>query len=283
MTLSSRVFCSTITLRHLPLEQALLQIRNRGFEGIDLGALPGVCDHVPYELTSEAVAQVAFEIRRSGLTVRSVNGDVGDLNVPLDASATVKQFAHVDLLLDLCVGIGATALVLPNGRQAHDPVIALNADLDLVARKLSIISDRAHRRGVQVWVEAPHWFRLAFDLDRAISLMRRLPQEVGVVCDVSHITASGSTPREFLSALGDRTRHVHVRDAEAGYIHHSVGKGEVDFPDLIAKLNEIDYDGVIALELETRDVADDDRADEALRAGEYLTALLDGSNRLATN
>lgn len=283
MTLSSRVFCSTITLRHLPLQQALTEIRGRGFIGIDLGALPGVCDHVPYELTADAVTAIAAEIRGSGLDVRSVNGDVGDLNVPPDAGGAAARLTHVDRLLDLCAGIGATALVLPNGRQSHEPVDALGSDLDLVAQQLTAISERARRLGLELWVEAPHWFRLAYNLDRAAGLLGRLPEEVGVVCDVSHITASGSTPREFLNTLGGRTRHVHVRDAEAGYIHHSVGNGQVDFPDLIDALDQIGYLGVIALELETRDVADDDRADEALRAGTYLSTLLDRADRLATN
>ncbi len=60
----TRVICSTITLRHLPLDQALTTIAALGFAEIDLGALPGVCDHVPYDLTEEAVEQVASDGER---------------------------------------------------------------------------------------------------------------------------------------------------------------------------------------------------------------------------
>ena len=81
----ARVICSSITLRHLPLDQALATIAGLGFAEIDLGALPGVCDHVPYDLTAEAVEQVAATVNASGLRVRSVNADVGDLNQPLDS------------------------------------------------------------------------------------------------------------------------------------------------------------------------------------------------------
>ena len=73
----ARVICSSITLRHLPLDQALTTIAALGFAEIDLGALPGVCDHVPYDLTEEAVQQVASTVNASGLKVRSVNADVG--------------------------------------------------------------------------------------------------------------------------------------------------------------------------------------------------------------
>ncbi|HEY5788686.1 MAG TPA: hypothetical protein VIT65_28335 [Microlunatus sp.] len=63
----ARVICSSITLRHLPLDHALTTIVGLGFAEIDLGALPGVCNHVPYDLTEEAVEQVASTVNASGL------------------------------------------------------------------------------------------------------------------------------------------------------------------------------------------------------------------------
>ena len=41
--------------RHQPLDDALATIAGLGFSEIDLGALPGVCDHVPYVLDDDAV------------------------------------------------------------------------------------------------------------------------------------------------------------------------------------------------------------------------------------
>lgn len=281
MSLSPRVICSTITLRHLPLETALREIAARGFAGIDLGALPGVCDHVPYDLTPAAVAEVASTILDSGLSVVSVNGDVGDLNVPMDATGAAARAAHADLLLDLAARVGARALVLPNGRLDHAPVRDLESDLDLVAAELSRVDERARERGLELWVEAPHWFRLAYDLDRSGALLERLPASIGVVCDVSHITAGGSTPRLFLDRFAARTRHVHIRDAAPGDIHRSVGRGEVDFDDLARSLSRHGYDGALSLELETRDVSDDERADAALTAGRFLSARLEAAASLA--
>lgn len=269
-----RITCSTITLRHLPLAEALVEIRARGFEGIDLGALPGVCDHVPYDLDDAAVTAVAATVVASGLRVRSVNADVGDLNRPDSADSAGRRSAHVERLLDLCVAIGSDALVLPNGAQDHDPEVDLDADLDLVAARLVEISNAARARGIELWVEAPHFFRLAYDLDRAGALLSRLPAEIGVVLDTSHIVAGGGDPRDFLAAHAARTRHVHLRDAEPGYIHHSIGRGQVDFADLAAALAEVGYAGDLALELETRDTADADRADAARAAAEHLSGLL---------
>ncbi len=50
-----RLGCSSISFRHQDLSDALRTISALGFEEIDLGALPGVCEHVPYDLDADAV------------------------------------------------------------------------------------------------------------------------------------------------------------------------------------------------------------------------------------
>ncbi len=270
----SRVICSTITLRHLPLARALEVIADQGFTEIDLGALPGVCDHVPYELTPAAVREVADTVLASGLTVRSVNADVGDLNRPLDPAGESDRREHVDRLVELCVAIGSTGLVLPNGALQHEPVVSLDVDLALVAYRLRSIQAVCTAAGVQLWVEAPHFFRLSYDVARTRALVCLLPPDLGLICDVSHIVASGGSPREFVHEFADRIRHVHLRDAEPGYIHHSIGNGRVDFADLAAALAETGYAGKLSLELETRDVADDERPARAIAAGRFVSSLL---------
>jgi sugar phosphate isomerase/epimerase len=206
--------------------------------------------------------------------VRSVNADVGDLNRPLDADGVASRQEHVRRLIDLCQAIDSTGLVLPNGALQHEPIVSLDEDLALVADQLSSIQTECSAAGLELWVEAPHFFRLCYDLERAHALASTLPSEIGLICDVSHIVASGSSPRQFIYDFQDRIRHVHVRDAEPGYIHHSVGNGQVDFADTAAALAEIGFDGKLSLELETRDIENDERPQAALEAGRYISSLL---------
>lgn len=271
---TERVALSSISLRHLSLDEALSVTDTLGFRLIDLGALPGVCDHVPYELDAAAVDAVVKVISTSGLETRSVNADIGDLNQPLTASERLERDDHTTRLLELTAAIGGRALVLPNGRLNHQPIVALTEDLDLVAAELARVDEMAREHGLQLWVEAPHSMRLTFDIDRSARLYSRLPPTVGAVLDVSHIIASGGTPRDFLAIVGERLAHVHLRDAEQGYIHHSIGNGIVDFEDLAVALDEVGYEGALALELETRDIDDPARGTEALRAGQYVSDLL---------
>ncbi len=212
---------------------------------------------------------------RSGLTVRSVNADVGDLNRPLDADGAADRREHVQRLIELCQAIGSTGLVLPNGAQQHEPIVSLDEDLALVADQLSSIQAECAAAGLELWVEAPHFFRLCYDLERTARAdpapaqryrphLRRQPHRRLRV----HARASSSTTSR------DQIRHVHLRDAEPGYIHHSIGNGQVDFADTAAALAEIGYAGKLSLELETRDIENDERPQAALKAGRYISSLL---------
>lgn len=266
--------CSSISFRHLGLPQALRVIAECGFTEIDLGALPGVCDHVPYDLTEAAVTEVVSTVRAGGLAVRSVNGDIGDLNRVLDDQAARERETHLRRLIDLTAGCGADALVLPCGALSREPMTSMDADLDRVAGELARAAALARAHGVAVWVEAPHYFRLCGDVDRAAQLIERLDPAVGVVLDTSHIVASGGDPAAFALRFGPRIAHVHLRDAEPGGINHSIGNGVVDFPAVFAALRSAGYGGAFALELETRDVTDDERSAAAVRAAEYIATLL---------
>ncbi|OZD05228.1 xylose isomerase [Rhodococcus sp. 06-235-1A] len=281
----SRLGCSTISFRHLPLHSALDVIRELGFAEIDLGSLPGVCDHVPLDLDDRGAREVVQAVQRSGLAVRSINCDVGDLNNPatdLDASI------HLERLLELAAQVGAQALVLPNGALGHEPIKSLDSDLDLVAANLHSVSRRAHRYGVNVWTESLHVFRLCCTTGRAAALDERIDPSIGIVMDFSHVVASGSDAAHFARSMGSRISHVHIRDSnrgevrldetdavdKPGNINISVGRGEVDFRGGIDALRSAGFTGHFALELETRDISNEQRPAATAAAGDLITELL---------
>lgn len=271
----SRLGCSSISFRHQRLEQALATMSGLGFAEIDLGALPGVCDHVPVPLDTAAVGGVAGLVAASGLTVRSVNGDVGDLNAPLDSAQRGRRERHLDALLSLAAAVEADALVLPCGALSGAPVRSLTEDLDLVAAELAAAAETAAGYGVELWTESLHFHRLCHDIDRAQALTDRLAEsDVRVVMDFSHIVASGADPCDFVDRFADRIAHVHIRDAVPGNINLSVGRGDVDFGRGLKRLADAGYSGHFALELETRDITDDQRPHATVHAAQLISELI---------
>jgi sugar phosphate isomerase/epimerase len=270
----TRLGCSTISFRHQPLPQALTTIAGLGFTEIDLGALPGVCDHVPYVLDGRAVAEVAATVAASGLTVRSINGDIGDLNRPLSPDERTARARHLDMLVALAAAPGSRALVLPCGALDHEPVETLDDDLERVAAELVTAAHTAADHGVELWTESLHFHRLCCDIERAQALTDRIADQVGVVMDFSHIVASGGHPVDFVDRFGPRIAHVHIRDAVPGNINLSVGNGAVDFARGLKALADFGYHGHFSLELETRDITHDERPAAAVQAGQLISELI---------
>lgn len=272
---NSRLGCSSISFRHQDLPTALRTISGLGFSEIDLGALPGVCDHVPYHLDDTAVAAVTAEVAASGLIVRSVNGDIGDLNAVLDDAARLAREQHLDALLTLAANTGAKALVLPCGALSHEPVRSPEEDLDEISAQLIHAGRRAAEFGVELWTESLHFLRFCWNLERAEPLAQRLAGSgVGIVMDFSHIVAAGEDPLEYLTRHEGRISHVHLRDAVPGNINLSIGNGQADFAAGLGALAVSGYTGHFSLELETRDVTQDERPAAAAKAASFITDLI---------
>ncbi|WP_142042971.1 sugar phosphate isomerase/epimerase family protein [Arthrobacter sp. SLBN-100] len=271
----SRLGCSSISFRHQELIAALGTMSELGFEEIDLGALPGVCDHVPYNLDPVAVATVSTQVAASGLRVRSVNGDIGDLNAVLDGDGRAARQRHLDALLTLTADTGARALVLPCGALDHAPVRSVGEDLDTIAGQLIQAHERAAGFGVELWTESLHFLRFCWNLERAGLLADRLAGSgVGIVMDFSHIVAAGEDPLQYLKRHRGRISHVHLRDAVPGNINLSIGNGNTDFAGGLKRLAADGYAGHFSLELETRDVTHDERPAAAAKAASFITDLI---------
>ena len=270
-----RLGCSSISFRHQELPAALRTMAELGFEEIDLGALPGVCNHVPFQLDAAAVATVSADVAASGLRVRSVNGDIGDLNAVLDADATAARARHLDALLALTSNIGAKALVLPCGALDHAPVRSMEDDLDVIAARLVDAGRRADEFGVELWTESLHFLRFCWNLERAGLLADRLAGSgVGIVMDFSHIVAAGEDLQAYIGRHAGRITHVHLRDAVPGNINLSIGNGQADFAGGLTQLAANGYAGHFSLELETRDVTHEERPATAAKAASFITDLI---------
>jgi sugar phosphate isomerase/epimerase len=274
-SIDARLGCSTISFRAWSLPGALAQISAQGFGETDLGALPGICDHVPIPLSADLVDVLAQQIGDSGVAVRLINADVADMDDPDLTAPELRR--RLQALVDLARAVGTSMIMLPCGRQGTQPRTELSRDIAAVAHNLTTAAELLTAAGLDLLVEAPHARRLCADLDRSEVLYETIGDApVGAVLDLSHVVASGGDEVDAVGRIGDRIRHVQLRDAVPGNINRSIGHGQVDFPAAVDALTAAGYRGHYSLELETHDIEDADRPAEAGRAGRYITSLLQG-------
>ena len=92
--------------------------------------------------------------------------------------------------------------------------------------------------------------------------------------DIATVARTLTAAAEFVGRFGDHIAHVHIRDAVAGNINLSVGNGQVDFTRGLKALADAGYDGHFTLELETRDITNDQRPAATARAAQLISGLI---------
>lgn len=133
------------------------------------------------------------------------------------------------------------------------------------------ILDVFDENGVKFALEV-HPTEIAFDIvtaERALEAIDRR-EAFGFNFDPSHLLWQGVDPVKFIKTFPDRIYHVHMKDAMVtldgtsgilssyldfgqpgrGWDFRSLGRGEVDFEEIIRALNEIGYDGPLSVEWE---------------------------------
>ncbi|WP_159792734.1 sugar phosphate isomerase/epimerase family protein [Puerhibacterium puerhi] len=268
---TQRVGISTITFRFRPFEEAVRLIAATGAEEVDLGALPGVCDHVPVPFTGDPQDYVA-ELERHGLRAGAVNGDVGPLNDPALDAETLTATALP--LVRLAAATGG-ALILPAGGQSWDPYVDEAADLERIAANLRLVSALAAEHGVRLLAEVLHHRRFAWSAARADRVLELLgPDQIGLLLDTSHVVASDEDLVAWATKHAARVERVHLRDAVPGNLNLGIGRGKVDFRGTMAALEAAGFAGTYVLELETHDVEEHEREADAQRSYDEMTALV---------
>lgn len=133
------------------------------------------------------------------------------------------------------------------------------------------ILDVFDENGVKFALEV-HPTEIAFDIvtaERALEAIDRR-EAFGFNFDPSHLLWQGVDPVKFIKTFPDRIYHVHMKDVMVtldgtsgilssyldfgqpgrGWDFRSLGRGEVDFEEIIRALNEIGYDGPLSVEWE---------------------------------
>jgi len=138
--------------------------------------------------------------------------------------------------------------------------------------------------GVKFALEV-HPTEIAFDTitaKRALEKVGRRP-EFGFNFDPSHLQWQGCDPAEFIREFPDRIYHVHMKDCAVtlngkggilgshlnfgspgrGWDFRSLGRGDVDFEEIVRALNEIGYRGPLSVEWEDCGMDREQGANEA--------------------
>lgn len=229
----------------LPFREALAAARTLGAEGITLEARG---DFHPQAVSETGLRQVRKWLDDFGLRVTAVGFHTrrgyaaeDELDRRVEATKAAFRLAHA---------LGAPLVLNHLGRLPAPDTPAWQL-LRTVLTDLGVVGQRtgallAAETGTE---DGPALRRLLDDLP---------PASLAVALDPASLIVQGHAPLDVLAAVGDDVRHViandATRDASLGQgFETPLGRGQVDWPALLAALEERDYRGWLAVERKQSD------------------------------
>lgn len=179
-----------------------------------------------------------------------LSGDYSELSSYADSEDRIK-IAHLPGLDQDCFSALDVAECLKVEKAVLHFHTVSSMDYDAKIETLKRLLKGASKFGIILCLEnteeSPETFKDVF---------KKLP-EIRFCLDVGHANLVLSGPETFIEVCSDRLEHIHIHsnhggDSEKDDIHLPVGQGNIDFHRIFFKLNEIDYNSTMTLELHPR-------------------------------
>ena len=255
-----RIGIQTRSLRQ-PIRQALTTAARLGAAGVEIDARselrPGDVSRTGLREFHKLLGDRSLRVSALAFPTRRGFDMPDDLERRVLATQEAMRFA-ADLRTDVVIV-----------RIGHVPAEAEPAGLGRMVEALTALGLFGERVGV----------RLAFQTADAsphdlLRLIAALPEHsVGVDLHPSGLIMGGHSPLEAMEMLGRHVLHVHACDAVRDVstrraIEVELGRGSADFPELLGRLTEFDFDGWVTIERResANPIAEIENAVEYLRA-----------------
>lgn len=241
-----------------PIEEALALAKSSGFQGMEL------CISTEGVLTpdaSEAECQLIREqIDRSGLIVQTLASGMSWANSPTSDSYEVREYCF-DLhakALQRAAWLGCKALLFVPG-VVNSPIapyeqvpyeLAVERARSIVGRLL----EHAERVQVDLCLENVWNGLFLSPIEFASFVDSFTSSRLGIYFDAGNVVRYHQYPPHWIQYLGTRIKRVHVKGfsenfEKGSYAFCDLGAGEVAWPETLAALQSIGYDGTIVAEM----------------------------------
>lgn len=243
-----------------PLETALSEGREIGYEGFELGAkFPRTPEKLRAALAPYGLA-LAAGWYSGELAHRSVKEEIGAAGPFLEllskSGSCTMNYGEVAGSIQ---GLPIPLYKRPKFRTA--------AEWDAYSSRIDEFARYTLDHGVQLAYH-PHMGAYVQSPEDIDQLMERTGDDVGLLFDTGHITFAGGDPSTVMERYAGRIAHVHLKDVRPAVIRlarngswsflQSVlngvftvpGDGAIDFAPLIARLSHENYNGWLVVEAE---------------------------------
>ncbi len=269
-----------------PLESCLADIRDVGFDGVELGGkFPRRADRLA-PLLKQYDLELVGGWYSSNLLTRSVEDEIDAMQDHLALLKAMKCSVFI-------VAETSNAIHGDRNEPMRDQPTLGGEDWRMFCERMSALGDYLHGEGLRLAYH--HHLGTSVekkpDLDKFLALTN---DNVGLTLDVGHAAGGGVDAAEIIAGYPSRIVHVHckdirrsvfdgVRDRGSSFLDGVLegmftvpGDGDVDFEPVFRALKQIGYEGWIIVEAE-QDPAKAPPKEYALKGLETLKQLSAGA------
>jgi sugar phosphate isomerase/epimerase len=246
----------------LPFKKALATAARLGADAVEIDARGEI---KPADLTRSAARQVRkmlddLNLRVCAVSFRTRHG----YNVAENLEARVEATKDA---MRMAYDLGASVVINQVGRIPSEPQ---GPAWELLVQSLADIG--RHGQHVGALLAAETGSESGADLARLIAALP--PGSLGVNFDPGNLVVNNFSVNEAVDALAEHVLHVHAKDgvrdlAQGRGVEVPLGRGSVDFAQLLGVLEEHQYRGYFTIERENAD----DPVFEIGQAVSYLKSL----------
>lgn len=159
------------------------------------------------------------------------------------------ELAKIRRACQLAVTFGASRLVVGGGARRAAGTRA--EDYDRLAAALDRVDELASDHGLLASYH-PHLSTIVESPDELEQLLPRT--RIAFCPDTAHLAAGGGDPAALIRRYPDRLAHVHLKDVRVNPLKFlPLGKGVLDFADILRAIRETGYDSWLVVELDAYD------------------------------
>jgi len=227
------------------------EIKSLGYEEIELWGMPPVLD-----LTDkERIKRVKEYLEEKGIRVISFHGPLYKRTADpasrewlyLSSSkenkrkeAVEKNIEIIRLIEDFKASILVLHIDLEEGADTRQAINNFRKSLEELIGETS-------KKGIRIAIENTHEHTVSGKLRELISTYPE--RDVGICLDIGHANIF-EDPSDAIKIAGERLIHTHLHDNDGNSdLHLWVGRGDIDWKSVTKAASEINYQGVLMLEL----------------------------------
>lgn len=228
---------NSVLFKTVPFTEAARAIKTAGYDGVEISAIAGMCEHLNLASWREDKAALISAAADNGLELLSTE------MATHDRERLLKGF-------EACAEIGIPIVNIGPGGQMND-----EDSFKAAMEEIEILAEDAAGFGITLCVKA-HVGGAVWNTPTTLRMIETIKSPAfGVDMDPSHIWRAGEDPADALPAVISRVKHIHIRDCKGRQqspgapADQACGRGDIDLFGYFKAMVDANYDGPVCLEV----------------------------------